>query len=95
VTPDRDGEGRPPGHTAEHATRATAEHALTSEFGTTATRATPLGGGTVRGGKQVGLRFYGVATLDHQPSEGSRPCYAPSTEIVPFRDNAAVVAPAP
>jgi len=76
--------------TAEHATR---EHAVSVTSEHTATRATPLGAGAVRGGARVGLRLYGVAALDqHQRAETP---FAAGTELLTFRDLGAVVAPGP
>jgi hypothetical protein len=84
----RDGGAR---HTGEHA-RQTGEHTLGLTGEHTATRATPLGAMSVRGDKRVGLRLFGVAALEHQQADAP---FAAGTEVVPFRDLGAVVAPSP
>ena len=100
-TADSDGERS--SRTAEHAARRTAEHRTaehrtaehaTAEFAATGTRVTPLGSGSVRGGKPLGVRLYGVAALDHG-GDGTPGSYASGTDLVTFRDLGAVVAPAP
>lgn len=88
----RDGGPADPRHTQELPARATGEHAgLTVEH--TAARTTPLGAMTVRGGSRVGLRLYGVAAIDQH--QGVSAPFAAATEVVVFRDLAAVVRPAP
>ena len=75
----------------QHDARQTAEHpsmAVTTEL--SAAR-TPLGSVTQRG--RMGLRLYGVAAVEHQQGDGQS--FAAGTELVPFRDVAAVVAPGP
>lgn len=70
--------------------RLVRENAQSGEFRTI--RQTPLGSSTTRGGKTIGLRLYGVASLE---SAGSTTPLAAETELVAFRDMGAVVAPAP
>jgi hypothetical protein len=80
--------------TDDRRSATTAEHAAaTPEMSITATRATPIGAGAVRGNRPPGLRLFGVAALEHAGVDVAS--FAAGTELVPFRDVAAVVAPAP
>jgi hypothetical protein len=100
---DGEGEGGATRATGEHrAVRVTGEHAThtgthATHTGThtathTTTRATPMGTATMRGGKQLGLKLFGVAALDHP---GSTTPFVAGTELVTFREIGAVVAPSP
>lgn len=76
--------------------RATGEHAVVPLGDVGPAHATPgaLRAQPARGGRPAGLRLYGVVSLDAEPPGGLAPMAA-ATELVAFRDVAAVVEPAP
>lgn len=77
--------------TGEHRTLRTSEQAAVGSL-TGEHRRTPLGGASVRAGRTVGMRLYGVVSLDAHGEAGS---LAAGTDVITFRDIGAVVAASP
>lgn len=85
MTPEASDAALPP--TAEHPVNPPTP---TAEY--RSARTTPLGGASVRGGRTVGLRLFGVVSLE---SPGGATSFATGTDVLTFRDVGAIVATSP